>query len=90
MSELEKIMPRGYAPDVGGNPILTSCDNCLYCIDDSDGYEYGPSYYICTKKGREHVSNLKYFPFQTPQKCFKLNWIFEVDWDEVAKESEEG
>jgi len=78
----DKKIPAGHVAAFDGRPVLMKCMNCSYCSDGSDGYEYGPSFYICEKKGREQVSNLKSFPFKTHQeKCFELSYIFEVDWD---------
>lgn len=68
----------GYLPDVFGNPVLASCNNCEHCIDDSDGPEYGPPFFICGKK--PHMSNLKGFPFSSAQKCCDLHIAYLVDW----------
>jgi len=70
--------------DFAGNPVLASCENCTWCIDVSDGPEYGGAYYACEKKGREHMSNLKGFPFKTGQDCCELALWFLVDF---SKES---
>ena len=78
-------MEDGYLPDFEGKPVLASCDNCHYRMDQSDGPEYGPAWYACEKPGKEHMSNLKGFPFKTPQKCCELNTAFLVDWGEEAK-----
>lgn len=61
----------------------SKCMNCSHLDDVSDGPEYGGPYFVCQKK--PHMSNLKSFPFETPQKCFELHWSFNVDWDEVAR-----
>ena len=53
-----------------------SCLTCPWVSDVSDGPEYGPSWYVCEKEGREFVSNLKWFPFKTPQPC----WVPDL-WD---------
>lgn len=77
-------MPDGHLPDFEGKPILASCMHCSHCSDDSDGPEYGPAYWVCEKK--EHMSNLKSFPFKTAQKCCELHISFTIDWDaEAAK-----
>lgn len=84
MSEQE--MKEGYLPDFEGKPVLTSCKNCEYHEDVSDGYEYGGPYYACTKPGKEHMSNLKAWPFKTPQKCFAMHSMFVIDWAKIAEE----
>ena len=81
------VIPEGHLPDFEGSPVLSSCVNCAHCIDDSDGPEYGPSWYICEKPGKEHISNLKGFPFKTPQKCCELHYAFLIDWDDEAKKA---
>lgn len=78
-------MPAGHLPDREGKPILASCTNCNHCHDQSDGPEYGHSWYGCEKPGKEHMSNLRGFPFETPQKCCELHFVHFVDWDEEAK-----
>ena len=78
------VMCEGYLPAFDGKPILASCEHCTHCLDDSDGWEYGPAYYICDKK--PHMSNLKGFPFKTAQKCCDLAIAFTADWDAIAKE----
>lgn len=80
-------MKEGYLPDFKGEPILASCENCSNCEDVSDGPEYGSPYYVCNKKGREHVSNLIMFPFKTPQNCCVLNIAYMIDWDDEAKKA---
>ena len=80
---IQEAIPVGYLPDFEGKPVLASCVHCKHCEDVSDGPEYGPSYYECNKK--PHISNLKSFPFKTPQKCCSLNIGFTVDWDAEAK-----
>lgn len=51
---------------------LANCENCPYIEDVSDGWEYGQGpWWICGKKGRQHVSNLKSFPFKAEQKCWE-------------------
>jgi hypothetical protein len=77
------VIEVGYLPNFEGEPVLASCNHCSYCEDDSDGWEYGPAYYICNKK--PHMSNLKGFPFQTAQKCCVLHFSFMVDWNAVAE-----
>lgn len=72
-----------FALDFDGNQVTTSCTNCNHCRDQSDGPEYGPAFYGCEKK--PHMSNLKGFPFKTPQRCFEISWHFTVDWDAEAK-----
>ena len=79
------VMRDGYLPAFDGEPILASCQHCAYCIDQSDGPEYGESWYACEKEGREFMSNLKGFPFRTPQKCCSLSIAFTVDWAAEAK-----
>lgn len=83
------VMPEGHLPDFEGNPVLASCDHCAYCMDQSDGPEYGPSWYACEKDGKEHMSNLKGFPFKTAQKCCSLHIAFVVDWAEEARKRNE-
>lgn len=80
----ESKMPAGHLPDFEGKPVLASCNSCRHCLDQSDGPEYGPSWYACEKKGKEHMSNLKRFPFKTPQKCCELAYWHLVDWDKEA------
>lgn len=85
-SEVERVvMCDGYLPDFEGKPVLASCTHCWHCADMSDGPEYGGPWYACTKEGKEHMSNLKSFPFKTPQKCCDLHFSFMVDWDAEAK-----
>ena len=79
------IKQDGYLPDFEGKPILASCENCEHRQDDSDGPEYGGPRYICAKQGKEHMSNLKGFPFKTAQKCCELHFCFMVDWDAEDK-----
>lgn len=81
------VIPDGYLPGFDGKPVLASCGNCAHCSDLSDGPEYGPSFYGCEKPGREHMSNLKGFPFKTSQKCCELSFIHLVDWDEEHKKA---
>jgi len=83
---LERVVVRdGYLPAFDGKPILASCGNCAHCSDMSDGPEYGPSWYACVKPGREFMSNLKGFPFKTPQKCCELSIAYTVDWEAEAR-----
>lgn len=79
------VMPAGHLPDFEGKPVLASCEHCAHLSDQSDGPEYGPSWYACEKPGKEHMNNLKGFPFKTPQKCCELNIAFCVDWKAEAK-----
>ncbi len=74
-----------FLADFEGKPILASCKNCHYCTDESDGPEYGPAWYACEKPGKEHMSNLKGFPFKTAQKCCELHIAFSIDWEEEAR-----
>jgi hypothetical protein len=85
-----ETMPDGYLSDVHGNLLLASCLRCAYLDDVSDSEEYGSPIYQCTKDGRRHVSNMKSFPFNTPQKCCELNTSFMVDWSEEAKKERLG
>lgn len=86
VESLRQVMPVGYLPAHDGEPILASCNNCMHCMDQSDGYEYGPPWYACEKEGKEHMSNLRGFPFNTAQKCCELHYAYLVDWDaEAAK-----
>ena len=62
------------------------CVNCSQCDDVSDGPEYGGPYFVCQK--RPQMSNLKCFPFKTPQKCFEPHWSFSVDWAEVGRKDD--
>lgn len=80
-------VPDGYLPDIDGNPVLANCLNCAHITDENDDCYSSKSWYICEKKGREHVSNLKSFPFKTPQKCCTLNFIFMTDWNEAVEQS---
>lgn len=79
------VMPDGYLPDFKNEPVIASCETCYHNEDVSDGYEYGGPFYACTKKGKEHMSNLKYWPFKTSQKCCELHTMYTVDWAEVAR-----
>lgn len=72
----------GYLADFNGDPVLASCVNCEHCRDQSDGPEYGSPWFACEKEGKEHMSNLKGFPFKTSQKCCELDVTFLIDWDE--------
>jgi hypothetical protein len=83
MSEIDE---NGCLPDFDGKPILASCENCDSCMDDSDGWEYGPPYYICADPVNSFKGNLKSFPFKTPQKCCVLHHAHTTDWDAIAKE----
>jgi len=74
--------------DFDGKPVIRSCINCSHNNDVSDGYEYGGPFYACTKAGKEYMSNLKYWPFKTPQKCFDLHSCYAVDWGKIAKMEE--
>jgi len=78
-----EVVETGYLADFKGKPVIASCVHCNHCEDDSDGWEYGPAFYICNKK--PHMSNLKGFPFKTSQKCCELHFSFLVDWDAEAK-----
>ena len=91
-TEQEKVCPKervvmsdGYLPDFENKPVLASCKNCCHCEDVSDGPEYGSPFYACTKEGKEHMSNLKGFPFKTTQKCCELHIAYLVDWEAEAK-----
>jgi len=74
-----------YIDDIDGNPVLASCENCQWCTDHSDGPEYGPAFYGCEKEGKEHMSNLKHFPFKTSQDCCDLSFHFLIDWNKETK-----
>ena len=76
-----------YLPDFEGKPVLASCYNCDWRMDQSDGPEYGSPWYACEKPGKEHMSNLKGFPFRTPQKCCELDIGHTIDWAAEARES---
>ncbi len=83
------IMPDGYLPDYKGDPILASCINCQHNSDISDGPECGGPFFACEKPGKEYMSNLKYWPFKTAQKCCDLHIMYTVDWDaEIKREKE--
>ena len=79
-------MEKGYLPDFDGKPILASCQNCEHKEDVSDGYEYGGPFYACTKEGKEHMSNLKGWPFKTPQKCCDLHSMHTTNWAAIAEQ----
>jgi hypothetical protein len=79
------VMCEGFLPDFDGKPVLASCRHCTWCMDESDGPEYGPEWYACEKPGKEHMSNLKWFPFKTAQKCCELSIGFTIDWTAYAK-----
>ena len=32
------------------------------------------------------MSNLKSWPFKTPQKCFELHYMFVVNWAKIAEQ----
>ncbi len=81
---VKKMDSNKYVPDIDGKPILKSCENCACKEDVSDGYEYCGPWYVCTKEGKEHMSNLKHWPFKTPQKCFVIDSLFLVDWNAIA------
>lgn len=66
--------------------IIKNCMHCQNLDDVSNGPEYGGPHFICTKK--QNMSNLKQFPFNTPQKCFDEHWSLSVDWDKIGRESE--
>ena len=83
------VMPEGHLPDFEGKPVLASCGHCAYCMDQSDGPEYGPSFYGCEKPGKEHMSNLKGFPFKTPRKCCELSFVYLVDWEAEARKAQQ-
>jgi len=50
-----------------------NCGTCAYRGTDDDGNfpEHAISWHVCTKSGREHVSNLKSFPFAKEQPCWE-------------------
>ena len=75
------IMTDGHLPDFAGKPVLANCINCAHVEDASDGPEYGGSFYICSKEGKEHMSNLKSWPFKTAQKCCDLNISHTINWE---------
>jgi hypothetical protein len=77
------VMCAGALPDFEGKPVIASCVNCQHCEDVSDGPEYGGPFYACDEK--PHMSNLKGFPFKTPQKCCELHYAHLVDWDAESK-----
>jgi len=70
--------------DIDGKPVLANCENCKWCDDQSDWTEYGSPWYICSKEGREHVSNLNNFPFKTAQPCCELGFWHFVDWEVLS------
>jgi len=74
-------IPAGHLPALKGKPVIASCENCAHCVDQSDGAEYGSSFYGCEKKGQERMSNLRGFPFRTAQKCCELHFVHLIDWD---------
>lgn len=74
------------ATDHAGNPVVANCKNCQHIDDVSDGVEYGPPWYVCSKK--PHMGNLKQFPFKTPQQCFEIAWWHMVDWEAEGKKLE--
>lgn len=74
-----------YLPDFEGKPILASCINCTWCMDQSDGPEYGSAWYACENPKKSHMSNLKNFPFETAQKCCRLGIAHTVDWGKEAR-----
>ena len=78
----------GHLQDFDGKPVLASCINCQWNMDQSDGPEYGGAWYACEKPGKEHMSNLKGFPFKTAQKCFELHIAYTVDWDSESKKQQ--
>lgn len=80
------ITTDGTLPDFEGKPVIASCINCAYNMDQSDGPEYGPPYFACEKDGKQHMTNLKGFPFKTPQKCCELHFSHMIDWDDEACE----
>lgn len=75
----------GHLPDFEGKPVLANCVHCTHCSDESGGPEYGDPWFVCLKEGKEHMGNLKNFPFKTPQKCCELHIAFTVDWNAEAK-----
>ena len=56
---------------------LANCESCPHIEDVSDGWEYGQGpYYVCSKPGKQHMGNLRGFPFKTEQKCWSPQfWI---------------
>lgn len=74
--------------DFNGDPVITNCMNCQHNNDVSDGPEYGGPYFACTKEGKEYMSNLKHWPFKTPQKCFDLHYIHHINFAEIARKEQ--
>ena len=51
---------------------IANCNNCRHIDDVGDGWEYGmPPWWVCEKPGKQHMSNLKGYPFKTKQKCWE-------------------
>lgn len=48
--------------------LKSVCKNCAHC-EDVNGSDYGFPIYACTKPSRQHMSNLKGFPFNTELAC---------------------
>lgn len=65
------------------------CTECTYYFEEHEG-EYGGwlADYGCEKKGQEHYSNLKSFPFKNKQPCFIPEfWLSEYS-EEFGKDSD--
>ena len=53
---------------------IANCSTCTYLGSDGDGYEYNGTWPVCDNKSRQHVNNLKSFPFKSEQKCWMSNF----------------
>ena len=78
-----------HLPDFERKPVLASCENCLYLENENDDLYSSELWHVCNKEGREFVSNLKHFPFKTPQSCCKLADWHLIDYAAIIKEEKE-
>lgn len=78
MGENQEVMKAAMGVD------RANCEACCHYERAYTSHEYPLDYDppACHKKGREHVGNLKSFPFQTEQKCFEPDFW----WTKYAEE----
>lgn len=72
--ERQRQVEKGYTAKQTVGISQANCETCAYLGSDGDGYEYNGTWPVCDNPKRQHVNNLRSFPFKAEQKCWLPNF----------------